>query len=327
MNKVWLPSTLENIGVNAFSGCTGIKELTIPDNVTDIGKGAFSGCTGIETLTCPGTYNYYHYYTEGVGGVFGGCSGIKQINLTGNGAMPQYGRQSGSSYKVMNQFTPWMIASNAGNEINVTVNEGLTSIGSGAFYNCEGLVQIDIADLDIAETTKTIDRDGYWAELEYLASYDIKGLVVALDDYDHKIGEVSAFDKAIPRDLSLTWGVSAQYSNKIKWSHGGRAVKWEYTPDLWQSRGLSEHDFINSISNNHLITDDKSIYRKIKRVRRGDYIEMKGYLVRGKITDKKTGYEYTFSSSLVRDDYTRNMLKDSSTSCEIIYLTSIEWLD
>ncbi len=188
-------------------------------------------------------------------------------------------------------------------------------------------VQIDIADLDIAETTKTIDRDGYWAELEYLASYDIKGLVVALDDYDHKIGEVSAFDKAIPRDLSLTWGVSAQYSNKIKWSHGGRAVKWEYTPDLWQSRGLSEHDFINSISNNHLITDDKSIYRKIKRVRRGDYIEMKGYLVRGKITDKKTGYEYTFSSSLVRDDYTRNMLKDSSTSCEIIYLTSIEWLD
>ena len=188
-------------------------------------------------------------------------------------------------------------------------------------------VQIDIADLDIAETTKTIDRDGYWAELEYLASYDIRGLVVALDDYDHKIGEVSAFDKAIPRDLSLTWGVSAQYSNKIKWSHGGRAVKWEYTPDLWQSRGLSEHDFINSISNNHLITDDKSIYRKIKRVRRGDYIEMKGYLVRGKITDKKTGYEYTFSSSLVRDDYTRNMLKDSSTSCEIIYLTSIEWLD
>ena len=188
-------------------------------------------------------------------------------------------------------------------------------------------VQIDIADLDIAETTKTIDRDGYWAELEYLASYDIKGLVVALDDYDHKIGEVSAFDKAIPRDLSLTWGVSAQYSNKIKWSHGGRAVKWEYTPDLWQSRGLSEHDFINSISNNHLITEDKSIYRKIKRVRRGDYIEMKGYLVRGKITDKKTGYEYTFSSSLVRDDYTRNMLKDSSTSCEIIYLTSIEWLD
>ena len=188
-------------------------------------------------------------------------------------------------------------------------------------------VQIDIAVLDIADTTKTIDRDGYWAELEYLASYDIKGLVVALDDYDHKIGEVSAFDKAIPRDLSLTWGVSAQYSNKIKWSHGGRAVKWEYTPDLWQSRGLSEHDFINSISNNHLITDDKSIYRKIKRVRRGDYIEMKGYLVRGKITDKKTGYEYTFSSSLVRDDYTRNMLKDSSTSCEIIYLTSIEWLD
>ena len=188
-------------------------------------------------------------------------------------------------------------------------------------------VQIDIADLDIAETTKTIDRDGYWAELEYLASYDIRGLVVALDDYDHKIGEVSAFDKAIPRDLSLTWGVSAQYSNKIKWSHGGRAVKWEYTPDLWQSRGLSEHDFINSISNNHLITDDKSIYRKIKRVRRGDYIEMKGYLVRGKITDKKTGYEYTFSSSLVRDDYTRNMLKDSSTSCEILYLTSIEWLD
>ena len=166
LQYISISNGVTSIGEYAFSGCTGIKELTIPDNVTDIGKGAFSGCTGIETLTCPGTYNYYHYYTEGVGGAFGGCSGIKQINLTGNGAMPQYGRQSGSSYKVMNQFTPWMIASNAGNEINVTVNEGLTSIGSGAFYNCEGLVQIDIADSVEVIENKAFERCSYLENVE-----------------------------------------------------------------------------------------------------------------------------------------------------------------
>ena len=193
-------------------------------------------------------------------------------------------------------------------------------------------VQISIGDLvseakergEEIETGKTIGGDGYRAAMTYLASYDIKGLVVEVDDYDGR--DAQSFDKAIPRDISLAWGASAEFSDEIKWSHGNRKLKYEYGGDIFQKHAITMGDLTSSVSNNHILVDDKGLYRKLKRVRIGDYIEMKGFLVEATITDEAGRGAYTVRSSLVRTDYSTSVF-DRKTSCEIMYITSLEWLD
>lgn len=53
------------IAGGAFSGCTGLKSITIPNTVTNIGRQAFYGCTALESITIPssvttiGNYAFY----------------------------------------------------------------------------------------------------------------------------------------------------------------------------------------------------------------------------------------------------------------------------
>ena len=153
------------------------------------------------------------------------------------------------------------------------------------------------------EKGKTISGDGYRAEMNYLASYDIKGLVVEVDDYDGNGAQ--AFDKAIPRD---------------------RKLKREYDGSIFQKYPITREDIASTSSNNHILVDDDRLYRKLKRVRIGDYIEMKGYLVEAVISDDLGRNPYKVSSSLVRNDYSTSVF-DTRTSCEIMYITDLEWLD
>ena len=48
-----IPAGVTNIGAGAFSGCTGLTNITIPASVTSIGCRAFSGCTGLTNITIP----------------------------------------------------------------------------------------------------------------------------------------------------------------------------------------------------------------------------------------------------------------------------------
>ena len=43
-----------SIGKNAFSGCTGLTELTFPASVTSIGYSAFGGCNQVTVITFKG---------------------------------------------------------------------------------------------------------------------------------------------------------------------------------------------------------------------------------------------------------------------------------
>ena len=41
---------MTSIGGQAFSGCTGLKDIVIPESVTSIGGWAFSGCTALQSV-------------------------------------------------------------------------------------------------------------------------------------------------------------------------------------------------------------------------------------------------------------------------------------
>ena len=48
-----IPSTVIEIGSEAFYGCFGLTSITIPTTVTEIGYCAFAGCSGLTAITIP----------------------------------------------------------------------------------------------------------------------------------------------------------------------------------------------------------------------------------------------------------------------------------
>lgn len=51
--SVKLPSTLKDLGLHCFKGCTCLTTFVIPDSVTNVSFGALEGCLAIESITLP----------------------------------------------------------------------------------------------------------------------------------------------------------------------------------------------------------------------------------------------------------------------------------
>lgn len=158
LREIIIPESVTDIGKGAFSGCTNLAgsfyipngmtaigeetfkdcanlsgSVVIPDSVTSIGNYAFNNCAGITNLTIPATIN--------ING-FAGCTSIGQFKLTGNGSMQDLGTSEFSSGYF--RRTPWYISSAAGTQINIEIEEGITSIGTNEFRNCSTLSEISI---------------------------------------------------------------------------------------------------------------------------------------------------------------------------------------
>ena len=51
-----IPDSVTEIGMDAFSHCTGLTSITIPDSVTEIGYNAFEGCNNLTIYAPAGSY-------------------------------------------------------------------------------------------------------------------------------------------------------------------------------------------------------------------------------------------------------------------------------
>ena len=152
-------------------------------------------------------------------------------------------------------------------------------------------------------------------QISYIATYDIDALVVSTHDYPGTdIG-----NKLVPRDIALAWGKVAEYNTKVdfNWSQSGRFCRYTLNRDDYQTVLQCCPNYESEISNNHLIASDSSIRSKIKKIRRGDHVRIKGYLVNitVQIANNRTFY---WNSSTSRSD-------TGNGACELIYVTSIDW--
>ncbi|MCR5250493.1 MAG: hypothetical protein K6E50_07805 [Lachnospiraceae bacterium] len=158
----------------------------------------------------------------------------------------------------------------------------------------------------------TLYRDGYKVDLTYLYAYEIEALVLHTQDYP----QTDLGGKLAPRDLALGWGSVAQYNEVIDfhWGQTGRWYFWHV--DSWEELAPvgGEEEVSCQSCNNHLIAADSSVKRTIGRMRRGDHIKLKGYLIDLKAVSESGSSVFTWTSSVTRTD-------TGNHACELIYVT------
>jgi hypothetical protein len=136
------------------------------------------------------------------------------------------------------------------------------------------------------------------------ASFEIRARVLSTESYYmRKEGDLS------PIDLALGWGVMSDQAvlDQIDISQSSRWYRTRY--DL--PPPVPEQQIISSSSNMHMIPARKDIARSLKKLRQGDIITLRGYLVD---VDHDSGWYWRTSTS--RTD-------TGSGACEIVYVESL----
>ena len=143
------------------------------------------------------------------------------------------------------------------------------------------------------------------------ASYDLRGLIVSHNN-PQGIGDIYHDSKSIDtKDLCVIWGLNVRSDafRKVRyWSNAWTCFC------QWDESGLSFSPKL--LSNNHLITDNDVIRRKIANVAIGDQIHIKGMLVDYKEIGSQRGWR---NSSLVRSD-------SGNGACEVVFVKELKVL-
>ena len=134
-----------SIGNYAFSGCLGLKSITIPDGITSIGDHAFDSCINLRSITLPdsitsiGMWAFYNCWNVSSIIIPDGVTSIE--DFTFNSCI------SLTSITIPNSVTNIKSSAfhNCADLTSITIPDSVTSIGYAAFSNCDSLQTISLS--------------------------------------------------------------------------------------------------------------------------------------------------------------------------------------
>lgn len=167
---------------------------------------------------------------------------------------------------------------------------------------------------ETSEKSFTVEKEGVVYEIKPLFDYELYGLVVSYNnsknwfDYYHEKWN----DFINIKDLCVIWGdnINSEVYKSMKFKSGSWTcfAKFKNNADenMWSK-------FRNdSLSNNHILSNDEEINKKLMNVEEGDQIYLKGYLV-----------EYSNSEGFKRGSSTLRT-DTGNGACETIYITDFQ---
>jgi hypothetical protein len=138
-----------------------------------------------------------------------------------------------------------------------------------------------------------------------LAEFSVAARVILAEHYSS-----DRESQLSPVDLALAWGPmdDARVLNAIRFSQGGRFYHWHY-----EGKPPIPHREIElNSANMHMIPSSDDIARRLKAVKPGDTVHIRGYLVQA---DAKDGWYWR--SSLTRED-------TGAGACELIFVQELD---
>ena len=209
-------SSLESIGVCAFSGCESLKDIVIPNGTKSIGIYAFSNCKSLKEIAIPSTVESLAETNDGnmvegingknasVSSCFAGCTSLEKITLDSKNK--KYASENGMLFN--KDKTHLLCYPAAMQGIEVIVKTGVKTIAKNTFCENKNIQRIKFP------ITVTKVEDGAVNNCSNLEKVTFCG---------NKPNDLGKF--VLGKDDVVIW-----YSNKYKnsWSNYNLYKKQEY---------------------------------------------------------------------------------------------------
>ena len=217
--NVCVPEGVERIGGYAFSGCEGIRRVSLPQTLLRIEDYAFAGCKELEALELFPQLSYIGAYA------FSGCRSLTDLHLPSSVLqISEYAFRGCTGLERVllppglqriESYTFWKCIRLS--EINIP--QGVEELDNGAFSLCRGLKQVHIP-----EGVTRIGKHAFsWCTA--LTRINLKEELTVLDDYAFTRCE-QLQHITLPKSLRRIGADALSYTALTDVYYAGTAAEW-----------------------------------------------------------------------------------------------------